>query len=321
MKFLLIKFLKFILFPFKGILSSISQEYSEKELFNTGLILSKQNNLRFKKIKNLSEVEFSVFSQWGDDGIIDWLNYILNFKKKRFVEIGVQDYYECNTRFILKKKNWSGLVLDMSKKYIDKIKSQSVYWKHNITAKKAYVTAENINQILTKYNYSKNISLLSLDIDGNDFWVMKKLKINADLIICEFNGIFGDIHEITVPYKKNFDRTREHHSNLYYGCSIKSLVTLLLKKNYFFIGTNSAGNNAYFINATHYQRVKKRIREFKIFPPKFRESRNKKFQKTFLPLKKSINLIQEKNVYNLKKKKLIKIKDLKKIYSKNFLMS
>jgi hypothetical protein len=321
LKFLLIKFLKFILFPFKGIISSISKEYSEKKLFNTGLILSKQNNLRFKKIKNLSEVEFSVFSQWGDDGIIDWLNHILNFKNKRFVEIGVEDYHECNTRFILKKNNWSGLVLDMSKKYIDKIKSQSVYWKHNLTAKKAYVTAENINQILTELDYNKNISLLSLDIDGNDFWVMKKLKINADLIICEFNGIFGDIHEITVPYKKNFNRTKEHHSNLYYGCSIKSLISLLSKKKYFFIGTNSGGNNAYFINATHFQKIKKRIREFKIFSPKFRESRNKKFEKTFLPLNKGVDLIKEKNVYDLKKKKLVKIKDFIKMYSRNFLSS
>ena len=252
MKFLFVNFLKFILFPFRNLISLASKEFLEKDLFNKGLILSKKNSQKLKKINDLSDVEFSVFSQWGDDGIIDWLNFHLRFKHKRFVEIGVEDYWECNTRFILKKNNWTGLALDMSKNYIDKIKSQSIYWKNKLTAKNAFITAENINKVLKKFNYNKNISIFSLDIDGNDFWVMEKLKINTDMIICEFNGTFGDIHEITVPYKKNFIRSNEHYSNLYYGCSIKALISLLLKKKYYFIGTNSAGNNAYFLNKNNF---------------------------------------------------------------------
>ncbi len=296
----------------------ISKEFIEKDIFNKGLILSKKNNSKLKKINDLSEVEFSIFSQWGDDGIIDWLNHQLRFKHKRFVEIGVEDYWECNTRFLLKKNNWSGLALDMSKICIEKIKSQSIYWKNDLRAKRVFVNKENINEILKKYNFHKNISLLSLDIDGNDYWVMEKLKIKADLIICEFNGIFGDIHEITIPYKKNFDRSKEHYSNLYYGCSIRSLISLFLKKKYHFIGTNSAGNNAYFLNKENFELIKNRIRKIKIFSPKFRESRNIKFKKTFLPKYKGIELIKNKNVYDIKKKKTIKILDLGQIYSKKY---
>ena len=118
----------------------ISKEFIEKDIFNKGLILSKKNNSKLKKINDLSDVEFSVFSQWGDDGIIDWLNYQLRFKHKRFVEIGVEDYWECNTRFLLKKNNWSGLALDMSKICIDKIKSQSIYWKNDLRAKTVFIT-------------------------------------------------------------------------------------------------------------------------------------------------------------------------------------
>ncbi len=318
MKFLFVNFLKFILFPFRNLISLISKEFLEKDLFNKGLILSKRNTQKLKKINDLSDVEFSVFSQWGDDGIIDWLNFNLKFKHKKFVEIGVEDYWECNTRFLLKKDNWSGLALDMSKNSIDKIKSQSVYWKNNLTAKTVFITANNVNEILKKYNFSKNVSLISLDIDGNDFWVIEKLRINADLIICEFNGIFGDIYEITVPYKKDFVRSKEHYSNLYYGCSIKSLISLLLKKKYYFIGTNSAGNNAYFLNQKNYKLIKNKIKRIKIFSPKFRESRNTKSKKTFLPYYEGIKLISDKKVYDLKKKKFIKIKDLSKIYSKNY---
>ena len=130
---------------------------------------------------------------------------------------------------------------------------------------------------------------MSLDIDGNDYWVMEKLKIKADLIICEFNGIFGDIHEITIPYKKNFDRSKEHYSNLYYGCSIRSLISLFLKKKYHFIGTNSAGNNAYFLNKENFDLIKNRIRKIKIFSPKFRNLEILNLKKPFYPNIRALN--------------------------------
>ena len=58
----------------------------------------------------------------------------------------------------------------------------------------------------------------------------KNLNLKADIVICEYNGLFGDINDITVPYSKNFNRSKEHYSNLYFGCSIKSLISLLKKK-------------------------------------------------------------------------------------------
>ena len=316
MKFILIKILKFFLYPFKDILITISNEFIEKKIFNSGLIISNQNFKRFKKINDLSDVEFSSFSQWGDDGIIDWLIDNLKLKNKRFVEIGIEDYWECNTRFLLKKRNWNGLIIDMSKDHIQKIKSQSLYWKHNIIAKQIKITKENINKTLIDAKFNKNIGLLSLDIDGNDYWIIKALNINADIIVCEYNGVFGEQHNITVPYKKNFDRTKEHYSNLYYGCSIKALISLMLTKEFIFIGTNSAGNNAYFLQKKNYKQLKKKIKNKKTFFPKFRESRNSKKEKTFLTIDKTINLIGNKIVYDLSKKKLIKIKELKDTFSK-----
>ena len=140
MKFILIKILKIFLRPFRHTLISISKEFIEKEIFNSGLIISNQNIKKFKKIDNLSDVEFSTFSQWGDDGIIDWLISNLKFKNKKFVEIGIQDYWECNTRFLLKKRNWNGLIIDMSKDYIQKIKKQDIYWKYNLTAKQVKIS-------------------------------------------------------------------------------------------------------------------------------------------------------------------------------------
>lgn len=307
--------MKIFLRPFRHTLISISKEFIEKEIFNSGLIISNQNIKKFKKIDNLSDVEFSTFSQWGDDGIIDWLISNLKFKNKKFVEIGIQDYWECNTRFLLKKRNWNGLIIDMSKDYIQKIKKQDIYWKHNLTAKQVKISKENINKILVDNNFNKNIGLLSLDIDSNDYWVIEAMNVSPGIIVCEYNGIFGDNYKITVPYKKNFNRTKEHYSNLYYGCSINALISLMYKKGFVFIGTNSAGNNAYFLKKKNFNIIKNKIRQKKIFLPKFRESRGTNNQKTFLSIEKSINLIKNKYVYDLSKKRLIKIKELKNMLS------
>ena len=314
---LFFKLIKFFAYPFKEKLLGLSKDFYEKKIFNTGLILSKRN--RQKKIKDFSEVEFSSFSQWGDDGIIDWLIEKLNLKNKNFIEIGVQDYWESNTRFLLKKRNWNGLLIDMSNTDIKKIKTQSIYWKHNLLAKNHFITRDNVNKIFKHYNFDKKLSLLSLDIDGNDYWILKNMNLKAEILVCEYNGLFGDINEITIPYKKNFNRKNEHYSNLYFGCSIKSLITLLKKKSYIFIGTNSAGNNAYFINKKRFKYIKNKIKNIKIFKPKFRESRNKQNKKTYLNLNESIKKISQKKIINLKNNKIIKIGDIKNFYSKKYL--
>ena len=320
MKILLITVVKWILYPFKEIILSISKEMNEKLIFNKGLILSKKNTNK-KKINNLSNVEFSSFSQWGDDGIIDWLIYNLKIKDKRFIEIGVQDYWESNTRFLLKKRNWDGLLIDMSKKDIKNIKSQSIYWRYNLLAKNYYVTAENINKIISENNFDKKISLFSLDIDGNDYWILKNLNVRPEIIVCEYNGLFGDINKITVPYKKTFNREKEHYSNLYFGCSIKSLTSLLKLKGYIFIGSNSSGNNAYFVKKAKFKHLINKLKTIKVFKPKFRESRNLKNKKTFLNYKDSLIKIRKKKILDLDNNKMIKIESIKKFYSKKYLIS
>jgi len=84
-------------------------------------------NLQKDRIENLSEVEFQVFSQFGDDGIIQYLVSKLPLKNKTFIEFGVEDYRESNTRFLLVNNAWSGLVMDGSATHIQKIRSEQMY--------------------------------------------------------------------------------------------------------------------------------------------------------------------------------------------------
>ena len=259
-----------------------------------------------------ADVEFQVYSQWGEDGIIDWLINKFPEIPKSFLEIGTQDYTESNTRFLLINRNWDGFLIEADKAAIKDIKSQRVYWKHNLRAINEFITKDNINNIIKKFNIPKKLGLLSLDIDGVDYWVLNKLSVlDPSIIICEYNSLFGQKKSVTVPYKENFIRSDMHHSNLYYGASIKAFIDLMKKKNYFLIGTNSAGNNAFFVKKNIWNKARKLIINKKVFDSKFRESRNTKGELTFLDKKSSLKLIQNKLIIDLKNKNKKKIFELK----------
>ena len=199
-------------------------------------------------IKDIKKAEFKVFSQWGDDGIIQFLIEYLDIKPKTFIEFGVEDYIESNTRFLLVNNNWSGLVLDGSKKNIEKIKADPIYWRHDLIAECAFITTENINEIIQRNGFNGHVGILSIDIDGNDYWVWEAIEcVDPSIVIIEYNAVFGDKRSISVPYRPDFQRTSAHYSNLYFGASLPALVDLGAKKGYHFIGCTSSGNNAYFI--------------------------------------------------------------------------
>ncbi len=292
------------------ILKYIFDEEIQKELILKAKVLSLKNK-HIKKIKNLSDIEFQVYSQWGEDGIIDWLINRLPSVSKNFLEIGTQDYKESNTRFLLINKNWNGFIIEADEKEVKKIKSQRIYWKHNLKVHNEFVTKNNINQIIKRMSIPKKLGLLSLDIDGVDYWVLKELStLDPSIVICEYNSLFGQKNLLTVPYKSNFIRSNEHYSNLYFGASIQAFIVLMKKKNYLFLGTNSAGNNAFFVKRNLCSKLKKNILEKKIFMSKFRESRDFRGNLTFLDKKKSLELIKNKFIIDLKNKKKKKISEL-----------
>ncbi len=203
---------------------------------NIGQIQSQLNNQR-EFINDLSEVEFQVFSQWGDDGIIQFLISKIDFPNKTFIEFGVENYIESNTRFLLLNDNWTGYVIDGSSKNIDYIKSDIISWACELYAEVAFINAENINELLKKSNFDLEIGILSIDIDGNDYWIWKAINIiNPIIVIIEYNSVFGKNTTWTVPYDPGFVREEKHSSILYFGASLKSLVILAEQKGYAFIG-------------------------------------------------------------------------------------
>ena len=254
----------------------------EKIKFQNGLSLLE--NFQGKQSSKIIDYEFQVFSQWGEDGIISYLVNNVEIEVNFFVEFGVENYLESNTRFLLKKFNWSGLIIDSSQKNIDYIKKDKIYWQHNINALCEFISRENINNIFLENVSQKNIGLLSIDIDGNDYWVWKAITtIDPSIVVIEYNSILGSNKNYTVPYNKNFKRNKAHYSNLYYGASLPALVKLGKEKGYALVTCNSAGNNAFFVKKNLLNDKVKELNIKEAFQErKFRESRDKNNKLTFL---------------------------------------
>jgi hypothetical protein len=197
---------------------------------------------------NFHAHEFSVFSQWGEDGLIAYLTSCVPIERRWFVEFGVESYREANTRFLLMTHNWRGLVLDGSEQHIQDIKDEEISWRHELDARCAFVTRDNINTLLADAGFTGDIGLLSIDIDGNDYWVWESIEVvSPRIVVVEYNSLFGGERAVTVPYDAAFVRAKKHHSNLYYGASIAALARLGARKGYSLVGSNSAGNNAFFV--------------------------------------------------------------------------
>jgi hypothetical protein len=196
----------------------------------------------------LRDAEFRVFSQFGDDGIIQYLIHLLEPVEERFIEFGVEDYGESNTRFLLMNDNWTGLVIDGSREHVAHICRQDYHSRHTLTAAHAFVDRSNVNALFRDNGFTGGLGLLSIDIDGNDYWVWEAIDcVEPVVVVCEYNAVFGASRAVTVPYELTFQRTRAHPSNLYFGASLGALCLLAGRKGFAFVGANSAGNNAYFV--------------------------------------------------------------------------
>lgn len=282
-----------------------SSNNHEKLLLQNGKLLS--NALHTWKIDKISDAEFQVFSQWGDDGIIQFL--IQKIKPTPvFIEFGVEDYKESNTRFLLHNNNWKGLIIDGSEKHIKRIKNSDEYWKFDLTAVCSFITAENINQIFTDHHFNTPIGILSIDIDGNDYWIWKAINvIQPEIVIVEYNSVYGAERTITIPYQADFVRAKAHHSHLYAGTSLAAIVQLSEEKGYAFVGSNSAGNNAYFVRKDKLSGLLPLSSKEGYVASKFRESRDANGNLTYLSGQDRLGLIKGMPIYNTTTQTLEKI--------------
>lgn len=221
------------------------------------------------------DYEFKVYSQWGEDGIIDHLIGRISVSSRRFVEFGVEDYTEANTLFLLKHRCWSGLVIDGSVDNIASVKRSAEYWRHDLRAEAAFITRENINDIISRNGLSGEIGLLSIDIDGNDYWVWDAINcVNPCIVVAEYNSLFGPNAKLSTPYQDDFIRSYADATNMYYGASIAALNYLAELRGYSLVAGNSAGNNVFFVRNDLIGTLKKLTPQEAYVQAAFREAHN-----------------------------------------------
>ena len=289
---------------FIKILNKFFKNYFDKKLLMLGTshILNMRKN--YKNISNLNEVDFKVFSQNGEDGIIDYLLFSLQIEKPKFIEIGVGDYYESNTRFLFERSSGDGLIIDIIDNFQKRVEKNIRLWRGNLKILNRKIDSGNILATLKEFNFFDNIDLFSIDVDSIDYWILEKMpKKFCKLIVAEYNPYFGSNLEISVPNDKNFDRSKYHHSNLCFGASLKSIINLLDRKGFVFLGTNLFKNNAFFVNSDFKDNLFLEIpnnNELNSFTnASFRESRDINNKLNFIDPKDILNEIKKCDVVDL----------------------
>ena len=257
------------------------------------------------------DAEFRVFSQWGEDGIIQFLIRYIPIDKRIFVEFGVENYTESNTRFLLTNNHWSGLVIDGNAENISYIKSDPIYWASNLKAVHSFITKDNINELLVSNGISGDIGLLSVDIDGNDYWVWDAINtISPRIVICEYNSHFGPIAEVSVPYEPAFVRDAAHFSKIYYGASISGLSGLAARKGYSLVASNFAGNNIFFVRNDLIGSLPVLSAKEAYRRAQFREFHNEAGRLTFDDFYARVQKISHLTLHDLRTNTLIKISEI-----------
>ncbi len=238
------------------------------------------------KFENLWDAEVKVYSQWGEDGILDYLCERVGLSKPRVLEIGAGNFSECNSRFLAENRNASVYAVDGRVDLIPSIERNSLRWKTHIHGYQTWVTPENINEILEKARQAiGNPDIFSLDLDGNDYWILKAANLESvSVVVVEYNPLFGHTTAVTVAREDTFERTSKHHSWLFYGASIKAFVELLNKKDFVFVGTNRVGNNAFFVRSALRNRIPLVIStDFSVYTDwRIREARSQDGQLSFV---------------------------------------
>ena len=185
---------------------------------------------------DLSQHERKIFSQNGEDGVIKKIFEVIKTTNKYYVEFGVENANECNTRNLRENCGWSGLLMDGG------------YENKEIGLYQEFITAENINELFQKYKVPQEFDLLSIDIDYNDFYVWKSLDeiYQPRVVIIEYNASHLPTEDKVVKYDANavWDTTN------YFGASIRALYNLGKLKGYSLIYANNQGVNLFFVKSS-----------------------------------------------------------------------
>ncbi len=209
----------------------------KKCFFNLFVFVMIFHNLGFaeslvKKTEiDLSQFERKVFSQNGEDGVLEKIFDIIGTQSKYYIEFGVEDGLECNTRYLRENHHFSGVMMDMK------------YENHSLQLYREVIDAENINDLFAFYKVPYEFDLLSIDIDSNDFYVWKAIQHQPRVVVIEYNPNHPPMADRVIVY----DPSHVWDETTYYGATIVAMYQLGKIKGYSLIYADCNGVNLFFL--------------------------------------------------------------------------
>lgn len=231
------------------------RELAEKMSYTTQgvqiLLLQQYKDILAQKIRPLptfDEVGFRCHSQFEEDGILLYLFSMIGTTNKIAIEICAGNGIECNTANLIINHGWNGFLFDGGLDNVEKGRAyfasqkNTFLWPPIFT--QVWITAENVNEVIRNVGINGEIDLLSLDIDGMDYWIWKAIDcIQPRVVVCETHNVIGADKSLTAPYNANFvAKTPDYH-----GASLSAMSKLASEKGYRLTGTHRYGFNAFFI--------------------------------------------------------------------------
>ena len=184
---------------------------------------------------------YRLTSQNEEDGITLSLFDEIGATNRRFVEIG-SGLSGGNSACLVQELGWTGLMIDGDEQHMTQVRRRF----NGVTAVAAWITRDNVNALVTDAGLGGEVDFVSIDLDGNDYWVWEALTAcSPRVVVIEYNSSFGPDRAVTIPYDPQFDRHK--YRFVYYGASLAALAKLGAAKGYRLVTTEPSGVNAYFL--------------------------------------------------------------------------
>jgi len=213
------------------------------------LYLYYQDAARRGVVPSLKDTGFKVFSQHEEDGLLLFIFAVIGESGKRFVEIGSNDGVNSNCSNLALNFGWHGLFIDADRNAV--ARGRKFYnrypdpWSYKPRFVCSKVTRENVNTLVRDAGMEGEIDLLSIDLDGYDYWIWDALEaVRPRVVIIETHVEFG-MNNIVVPYDPDYVFPGKHP--VYHGASPVAMTRLAKRKGYRLVGSNDYGHNLIFV--------------------------------------------------------------------------
>ena len=191
--------------------------------------------------ERLTAGRFRLLSQNQEDGMLWSLFQQIGTTTKTFVELG-SGATGGKAAMLAGEFGWTGLLVEGDQGKVEYAGRRFPRAK----AVCAWITPETVNDLLERNGFAGEVDLLSVDVDGVDYWVWQAIAVcSARLVMLEYNSMFGPDRAVTVPYDPKFNR--RDHRFCYYGASLSAMTQLSATKGYRLVAVEPTGVNAFFL--------------------------------------------------------------------------